>query len=313
MDARGIPPYSALADLFKSEQKTLDFLISEDLLNIPTVCPQCGRDVYYRTNAKKVVRCGKKDCMAAHDGRRWSQSIMQGTFFQGCRLPLNEVLHFLYLFICGTTNQAIISHFHWSSKTVTDWVKFAQQLVGEMVLIQEDDYTIGGPGIQVQIDESKFGKRKYHRGHRVEGVWVFGGVEMTPERKCFLVKVPNRNKTTLRNLIKKFILPGSIIKSDSFTSYINNRTQESHIEAIPGYFYEHEPVNHSKNFVDPVTGCDTNMIEGTWNGVKRLVPPRKRTEAGVQTCLLEFMWRRQNDARLWEALLDALKYVRYEQ
>ncbi|KAM0678812.1 hypothetical protein BDAP_000597 [Binucleata daphniae] len=33
---------------------------------------------------------------------------------------------------------------------------------------------IGGPNIIVQIDESKFGKRKYNRGHTVEGVWAFG-------------------------------------------------------------------------------------------------------------------------------------------
>ena len=29
----------------------------------------------------------------------------------------------------------------------------------------------------MQIDENKFGKRKYHRGHHVEGQWVFGGKE----------------------------------------------------------------------------------------------------------------------------------------
>jgi hypothetical protein len=31
---------------------------------------------------------------------------------------------------------------------------------------------IGSPGIVVEVDETKLGKRKYHRGHRVEGVWV---------------------------------------------------------------------------------------------------------------------------------------------
>ena len=36
---------------------------------------------------------------------------------------------------------------------------------------------IGGEGKIVEIDESKFGKRKFHRGRRVDGVWVFGGVE----------------------------------------------------------------------------------------------------------------------------------------
>ena len=38
--------------------------------------------------------------------------------------------------------------------------------------LQEIDTKIGGEGIIVQIYESKFGKRKYHRGHHVEGVWV---------------------------------------------------------------------------------------------------------------------------------------------
>ena len=36
---------------------------------------------------------------------------------------------------------------------------------------------IGGSGKLVQIDENKIGKRKYHRGHVVEGQWVFGGIE----------------------------------------------------------------------------------------------------------------------------------------
>jgi hypothetical protein len=54
--------------------------------------------------------------------------------------------------------------------------------------ISQEDCKIGGNGVIVEIDESKFGKRKYNRGHRVDGVWVVGGVELTPQGKCFLIQ-----------------------------------------------------------------------------------------------------------------------------
>ena len=33
---------------------------------------------------------------------------------------------------------------------------------------------IGGPGKEVESDESKFGKRKYNHGRAADGHWVFG-------------------------------------------------------------------------------------------------------------------------------------------
>ena len=291
MDHQGVPSYPEVSHLFGSEREAERFLIDNGCLNVPAVCGQCNQPVTYRPNHKRVVRCGRKACMLNHGGHRWSQSILEGTFFMGCRLPLNEVLHFLWLFVIGTNNKAVTSHFNWSTKTTTDWMRFAQQLVGEMVLYT--DNAIGGPGVIVEIDESKFGKRKYNTGHHVEGVWVFGGVEQTVARRCFLVKVPDRTRATLFHYIRNLILPGTIIRSDGWSSYLT--------------------VNHSETFIDPVTGVHTNGIEGTWNGVKQLVPARKRTWDGIQPCLLEFMWRRQNDGRLWAALLEALAEVRYER
>jgi len=32
---------------------------------------------------------------------------------------------------------------------------------------------IGGVIVEVEIDDSKFGKQKYHKGHAIEGQWVF--------------------------------------------------------------------------------------------------------------------------------------------
>ncbi|OMJ65772.1 hypothetical protein SteCoe_37644 [Stentor coeruleus] len=74
-----------------------------------------------------------------------------------------------------------------------------------------ENQIIGGDNIEIQIDETKFGKVKYHRDHRVDGVWVFGGIEITDEKKFFLIPVVDRTVNTLINLIIEHARPGSII------------------------------------------------------------------------------------------------------
>ena len=61
--------------------------------------------------------------------------------------------------------------------TLVDWHNFAREVCVE--IIQRDSEQIGEDGKAVEIDVSKFRKRKYHRGERVDSVWVFGGIEKT--------------------------------------------------------------------------------------------------------------------------------------
>ena len=56
--------------------------------------------------------------------------------------------------------------------TVVDWRNFAREVC--LSVLEQDSEQIGGPGKFVKKDKSKFGKRKFHRGKRVEGVWVWG-------------------------------------------------------------------------------------------------------------------------------------------
>ena len=156
---------------------------------------------------------------------------------------------------------------------------------------------IGGPGIIVEIDESKLSKRKYNRGHHVEGIWVVGGVERTTDRKLFVVEVNNRNAQTLSEKIEQYVLHGSIIYTDCWRGYTFLDNNEH---------YTHQTVNHSVTFIDPITNVHTNTIEGTWSGLKNKIPKRNRTRDNLGNHILSFIWRRQNEGNLWNALLYAL-------
>ncbi|KAG0436766.1 hypothetical protein DMUE_4066 [Dictyocoela muelleri] len=124
---------------------------------------------------------------------------------------------------------------------------------------------IGGEVVIVEIDESKFGKRKYHEGHRVEGVWVLGKVERFGDRRIILVNIENRNSETLTELIGKYIKPWSIIYSDCLRGYANISK-----------FFTHLTVNHSLRFINKKNNVHTNTIEGNWSSLKKYITPNFR-------------------------------------
>ncbi|KAK3892374.1 hypothetical protein Pcinc_003744 [Petrolisthes cinctipes] len=113
----------------------------------------------------------------------------------------------------------------------------------------------------VEIDESKFGKRKYNVGRIVEGQWVFGGI-CRQTRSFFMVPVPSRDKDTLLAVIKERIEPGTTVISDCWHVY----------QCLEHEGFTHLTVHHSVNFVDPLSLAHTNNIERLWREVKRKVP-----------------------------------------
>ncbi|CAG8629480.1 10323_t:CDS:2, partial [Scutellospora calospora] len=118
--------------------------------------------------------------------------------------------------------------------------------------VNNDDYfSEGGEGIVVEIDESKFSKRKYHRGRKVNSVWVIGGIEKTDESKIFLVIVEKRDKETIREIIEKHVEKGSIVHTDYWGGY----------SGIHELGVTQKTVNHLKNFINPESGVHTNSIE----------------------------------------------------
>jgi transposase-like protein len=125
---------------------------------------------------------------------------------------------------------------------------------------------LGGKDSIVEIDESKFGKRKHNRSHRVDGVWVVGSVDRTTLRMV-LSHGSKRDSGTLTKFCKDYIKPDSIIFSGCWRGY----------NSLSNYFKQHKTVNHSRSFVDQDSNVHTNTIERNWNGIKKTILIRCRT------------------------------------
>jgi hypothetical protein len=168
--------------------------------------------------------------------------------------------------------------------------------------LNDEGCVIGGEGVYVEIDESKFSKCKYNRGHRVDGCWVLGGVERSGEQKLFVVTFADHNTNTLLDAISRHVCVGSIIVTDLWKGYCQLNKELG---------FTHFTVNHSKVYKDPDTRTHMNTNEGMWNGIKMTVSPRARILKGMDERLLEFVWRRKHKSNIWVALLDAFKEIKY--
>ncbi len=102
-----------------------------------------------------------------------------------------------YFCLCGDTHDSIVSKPGYHPDTVTKWIPSFEQLLVLDLFEDEENHRIGGEDIIVHIDNSKFGKWKYHRGHRVEGVWIVGGVEANTAEKrlCYIGREFSPNLT----------------------------------------------------------------------------------------------------------------------
>ena len=285
-----MPSLDQLMKLMPDERSLLESLYASGVFYQNKQCSKCGRGMkLYMHEAR--WRCTKNQCCQ-------NASIRSGSFFAHSRLSCCKIMQLGYMWLNKLPATSIISMSGVSSATVTQFNQYSRQLVADS--LEPEDCMIGGEGVIVELDESKLGKRKYHRGHAVEGVWVLGGIERTQEGKVFMEAVPDRSATTLLEVIRCRVRLGSIVFTDMWKGY-------DQISSALGM--EHRVVNHSVEFVSE-DGVHTNTIEATWCGLKLLIPRRNRTK-DVDGHLWEYIWRKRHRHNIWNSFIDALREVAY--
>ncbi|KCZ79392.1 hypothetical protein H312_03217 [Anncaliia algerae PRA339] len=96
--------------------------------------------------------------------------MLKNTFFNKTILKINKILQICYLYLHKCPTLEMIKMIGIQSESVIAWCSHLRELLS--VSLEYSEIKIGGSGITVEIDETKLSKRKYNRGHVVEGVWV---------------------------------------------------------------------------------------------------------------------------------------------
>ena len=79
---------------------------------------------------------------------------------------------------------------------------------------------IGGDESVVQIDKSKFGKRKYNKRHKVTGCGFQPQLKKKPTRRIKLFVVPDRKESILSEILTTNAKEDSIVYTDMEKVYL---------------------------------------------------------------------------------------------
>jgi transposase len=153
------------------------------------------------------------------------------------------------------------------------------QKIRQMIVEQTNDQDMMDG--EIEVDESYFGgHRKGKRGRGAAGkVPVFGLLKRGG--KVYVLPIPNAKTETLMPIIRRKILPDSVVYTDGLPSY----------DVLDVSEFKHYRINHSERFV--AKHNHINGIENFWNQAKRVLRkyngiPRKSFNLFLKECEFRF-------------------------
>ena len=294
--------YRWIVEVFENNDSARDLLRNHGVLPSVVTCPRCDNPC--KLSGGKDWRCTSSHVLPKTKKRRlcgFRVSDNKGTFLDNAHLPPWKIVLFINHWVSKLwDHKTVIDNLGISTRTSVDWRSFCSEVTDHWL---ENQDSIGGDGIFVEIDETLLVKRKYERGRGLAQIWVFGGIERVTKKKFVVPLVgavgERRDAATLMPLILKYIRPGSIIVSDQWGAY--NRVKD--------HGYTHYTINHSENFVDP-EDCEvhTQNVERLWRDLKEWVKRPGIKSNFLQQYLARYLFvKAHGDQSFHQFLLFAAK------
>lgn len=288
-----------LRSIGNDKKKAIEYFRDVGILKKFLHCDECNsrlRDVEYKRHCDGLAfRCYKSTCSK----KQLYVSIRKHSFFDSFNADLMTIFTICYKWF----NDNSIIEIKRSSAISKNLILKIFKLLRENTkkYFDKNPVRLGGVGVVCQIDESMFRYRqKYHRGRNPDGErWVFGIVDTSCSPASYFVQlVENRSCRILFPIINNVVKSGSIIWSDEWRAY-RTLTQAG---------FEHYTINHSLNFVDPITGVNTQTVESLWNRLKRRL--KKLMGFSLESLkehLIEWMWKDNINRNNLQKLIELIR------
>lgn len=195
-----------------------------------------------------------------------------------CKLSKKEQLRLLEFFVLEVTARSAADIIGIQGNTAALFYHKIRQVIAAHLEVEAEEM-FGG---EIELDESYFGgARKGKRGRGAAGkVVVFGLLKRGG--KVYTKVIEDTKTDTLMPIIRRKIVPDSVVYTDCYRSY----------NALDVSEFHHWRINHSTHFAEQRHN-HINGIENFWNQAKRVLRkyngiPKQRFNLFLKECEFRF-------------------------
>src|SRR5271163_2780943 len=240
---------------FSDPQNTFDFAVKLRWPDGKVTCPRCDATEHSFISTRRIWFC--KGCKKQF-------TVKVGTIFEDSALGMDKWMIAVWLIV--NAKNGISSYEIARALGVTQKSAWFMTHRIRMAMHNKDFVKLGGPGSEVEVDETFIGgaARFMHADKRRKVITgrgpkdkpaVMGMLERGGQVRAMVV--PNRKKHALQAEVRAHVAAKSAVYTDALLSYWGLANQD----------FAHQTIDHAERYVDGQ--IHTNGLENFWSLLKR--------------------------------------------